>query len=31
MTLHQFKLLDEAEQIETIWDSVLLAKRSDAF
>jgi hypothetical protein len=29
MTLYQFKLLDEMEQIETVWNSVLLAERSD--
>ena len=29
MTLYQFKLLEEMEQIETIWNSVLLVKRQD--
>jgi hypothetical protein len=29
MTLYQFKLLDEMEQIETVWSSVLLAIRND--
>ena len=29
MTLYQFKLLDEMEQIEKIWESPLIAKRSD--
>jgi len=29
MTLYEFKMLDEQEQIETVWNSVLLAKRED--
>ena len=29
MTLYQFKMLDEMEQIETVWNSVLLAKMSN--
>jgi len=29
MTLYQFKMLDEMKQIEVVWDSILLAKRSD--
>lgn len=29
MTLYEFKMLDEMEQIETVWESVLLGKRKD--